>query len=326
MKKNRAVAPLLALIVLTIPHIPAAARGQPQPSEDPNKTRYELEPSWARSFDGIRVFTTPVQQSEMGFSFPTEVREILVKGGDRIEEGELLIRARDGEAVANMELRKIQAENEKDIEAAQVGLRLREIQLRAAEEAFADGAVSDLERDEAQAQRDRAEIEVRIAREAKKEAEVLYERAIAELDRYRIYAPFDGLVENVEVSVGQSVTETEPVIKVVNIDTLRMRVPTPTRERIERNLKRGDPAWVIMDIPGEKKVYVGEVSEVSPVGDFPSGKTNVFVEVKNMDGAPAGVAAWVRYTEPTGEWAERIVKSMEVGTREGAGETALKTP
>jgi len=321
MKQNRAVAPLLALIVLTIPHIPAAARGQTQPSPDPNKTRYELEPSWARSFDGIRVFTKPVQEAQMGFSFPTEVREIRVKGGDRMSEGDLLIRARDGEAVANMELRKIQAENRKQVEAAEVDLRLRELELTAAQEAFEQNAMSDLERDQAQARRDRAEIEVRVAEEALKEAKTLYDRAVAELDRYRIYAPFDGLVESVEVSVGQSVTETEPVIKVVNIDTLKMRVPTPTQERIERRLKRGDPAWVIMDIPGERKVYLGQVSEVSPVGDFPSGKTNVFVEVANIDNAPAGVAAWVRYTEPTGEWAERIVEDMKVGTRDGAVST-----
>jgi len=135
----------------------------------------------------------------------------------------------------------------------------------------------------------------------------LLERATGELNRFRLHAPFDGVIESVAVDPGQSVSESQPALRIVKLDRLKARVPTPTRLVMERELKPGDVVWVAMDLPGEPRVFVGEIVEVSPVADFPSQTTNVWVEIENTENRPAGLTAWVRFSEPTGVWVERIV-------------------
>ena len=65
---------------------------------------------------------------------------------------------------------------------------------------------------------------------------------------------------------------------------------------------------MVMDTPEDPVVLVGKVVEVSPVAEFASQKTIVKVEIENPRYRPAARAGWVRFTEPTGEWRERILK------------------
>jgi hypothetical protein len=81
-------------------------------------------------------------------------------------------------------------------------------------------------------------------------------------------------------------------------------------------LKPGDPAWVLMDTPDDPVVLVGKVLEVSPVAEFASQSIIVKVEIENPRSRPAGLAAWVRFVEPTGPWQERIWKA-EAGAMVG---------
>jgi membrane fusion protein (multidrug efflux system) len=160
------------------------------------------------------------------------------------------------------------------------------------------------------------------------QAKVTLDRFKSRLDRLRLYAPFDGIIETVTVDVGQSVGEEDPVLRVVNTDSLRMDVAANTDETLRLGLKPGDAAWVLIDVPGEHRVYVGEITEVSPVAYYATRQRRVRVEMPNPDGWPAGLPAWVRFTEPTGEWAEKTVTlaepaagpvSMLEGTADGDG-------
>jgi RND family efflux transporter MFP subunit len=313
MRTHQAVASLLTLAIATA-IVPASAEGQPQSSRDPNRYLSNGEPDWAASFAGIRVFTDPVLDAQMGFSFPTEIREVLVKGGQRVVEGDLLIRAKDAESVAAEKIQRKRSENRLPIDAAEVGLKILELEYQGANEAYKQGGGSALERDQAKARRDRAQIELELAKENFAEQALLLERATGELNRFRLHAPFDGVIESVAVDPGQSVSESQPALRIVKLDRLKARVPTPTRLVMERSLKPGDPAWVAMDLPGEPRVFLGQIVEVSPVADFPSQTTNVWVEIENTENRPAGLTAWVRFSEPTGVWAQRIVMD-----RPGAG-------
>lgn len=270
------------------------------------------DPDWARSYGGYRVYADPIHDAVMGFSFPTEVREILVKGGDRVTAGQLMVRARDGEAVAAVKFQKLRAENEWEVRAAENALELAEIEFRAIERAYQGGSGSQQEYDRVKNAFENARITLEAAKMRLQEQRIGLERFEAELERFRLAAPFDGIVQSIDVSVGQVMGDSQPVIRVVNIDRLKLMVPTPTREVLGLGLKPGDKAWVVMNLPGEPTVLIGEVTEVSPVADAPTQQLRVKVEVENPDGRPAGVLSWVRFTEPSGEWTARIAAAKRV--------------
>ena len=311
MKTHHFVASLLVLTIAP-PTLSAAPQGSIQPSHDPNTWVTRGEPEWAESFGGIRVFTDPSLDAQMGFTIPTEVQEVLVTGGQQVAKGDLLIRARDGEAVAAEMIQRLRAESELPIESAKIDLTVLDIEFQRKDAAFRKDSASPLERDQAKARRDRAQINLDIAKMQFAEQKLLLMRARGELDRFRLHAPFDGLIESVSVDPGQAVTQSQPVLRIVNIDRLKSRVPTPTRRVMESALKPGDPAWLVMDLAGDPRVLLGHVTAVSPVADFPTQTTNVWIEIDNPDHHPAGLTAWVRFTRPTGEWAERIVSSNPI--------------
>ena len=266
------------------------------------------DPEWARSFGGFRVYADPAQDAVMGFAFPTEVREILVKGGERVKAGDLLVRARDGEAVAALKFQRLRADNEWEVRAAANALELAEIEFRAMERAHQGGSGTQQEYDRVKNALENARITLEAAKMRLEEQRIGVERFEAELERFRLTAPFNGIVQSIDVSVGHAMGDSQPVIRVVDIDRLRLMVPTPTREVLSLNLKPGDKAWVVMNLPGEPTVLVGEVTEVSPVADAPTQQLRVKVEVANPDGRPAGVLSWVRFTAPEGEWVARMAQ------------------
>ncbi|MEO1279481.1 MAG: hypothetical protein AAFV77_11050, partial [Planctomycetota bacterium] len=103
--------------------LPAAgAQERQQPSQ------FAFEPSWAAEFGGIYHFTQPSKDAMMGFSQPTEVRQVLVKVGDRVETGDVLIRARDGDIQAAYRLQQRRAVNRFEILAAQNRVDLAQIE------------------------------------------------------------------------------------------------------------------------------------------------------------------------------------------------------
>lgn len=295
---------------------------QPQNSTGSPTTAQRSSGEWARSFEGLRHFTQPSRDAVMGFSFPTEVREVKVKGGDRIKEGELLVRAWDTEAVASVKQQERRATYDFDVQKAVNQRDLAQIEFDALDKARGTGS-TEQEWKRAKYSLDGAKIAVEAAKEQLEDQKLALERLQADLERYRLVAPFDGVVESVKVDVGAAVADSQPVLRVVNVDKIWVAVPTPTSQVMSLGLKPGDPAWVLMDTPDDPVVLVGKVLEVSPVAEFASQSIIVKVEIENPRGRPAGLAAWVRFTEPTGQWRERIWKGEAGAT---VGDAAAGVP
>lgn len=283
----------------------------PQPSDDRDPSR----PEWARSFGGESSFTEPVMASVMGFDQPTSIFEVLAKGGQHVKKGDLLIRGDDAEELAVLELQKIQVADNLDVQRLSKIRDLREVQYEMTKESFDQGAGSQLELDERRVTMEVAQVELKVGEVEFEQAKITLGRYQARVDRLRVYAPFDGIVETVNVDLGQSVGEEDPVLRVVNIDTLRLDVAADTDETLQLGLEPGDPAWVLIGVPGERKVYLGSITEVSPVVYYATQQRRIRVEVDNRDGWPAGLPAYVRFTPPEGEWADRVVQA-EDGTSE----------
>ncbi len=250
----------------------------------------------AREFGGEQCFTKASHASTLGFPFSVEIAEIYVKGGQRVKAGDPLVRARDEDFVAQRDLQKVIAGSDLEVRRAKATLDQAQVEYEAQAQLLdKNKGASKIELDRAKAQLDvrRAEHEVAI-REAQQQKLTLVQRE-EQLRRYTIRAPFDGFVDSIVVDLGEIKRETDPVLRLVGIDPLWLDVPTPTGQTLTLALKPGDPAWVLLDAPGEPRVLAGKIIEVGAEADPGSATRRVRVELANPQQRPSGMTAWVRF-------------------------------
>jgi RND family efflux transporter MFP subunit len=267
-----------------------------------------LTPAMIADFGGDKHVTRPSQDATMGFSQPTRVTAVLARGGQTVKSGELLVRGEDAEEDGRLRLQKIQASNDYSVQRAMRTTELAKLEYEKLKEAGKGGAANPQEIDRARLTWEGADIDVSIAKMQKEQEQVTVEMAQSRLDRLQVHAPFDGVVDVILADLGQSLSENDKVLRIVNIDPLYIDVPVPTEKVLQLKIKNGDPAWVLMQLPGEPKVHVAKVREVAPTADSASATVRVRIEVPNPARTIAGLAAWVRFEEPAGIWRDRVVQ------------------
>lgn len=251
--------------------------------------------SASRAFGGTAAATKPSRDSQMSFPTATEVLEIPVKGGQRVKRGELLIRARDAEIVAAIDQQRALAENNKEIEGAEAQLELAEIRFENLKKA---GEFSKEEFDQRRIEAKTARVQRDQAIFNKEQQRLRLAQLEAQYERYRLVAPFDGVVDEITVDAGQGVTEQDKVLRIVNTDRLWLDPAPPTAQTLDLNIQPGSRAWVLVDLPGKPQLVEGRVIEVSAVADSVSLTRRVRVEIENPKGWPAGTQAMVRFEKP----------------------------
>ena len=319
-----AAAASLALSALGSGWTAAPRRLPDQRGQDAGHSDQPTAREAAESFGGAKAPSRPSRDSTMGFAFPAEVAEVLARGGASVKKGDVLIRARDEEARAQRDLQKLVADSDLDIQRAQVALDQAQVEYTAQVDLQKQGGGQKVELDRARTTLDARKVELEIAKLNREQQVIQLHFRESQLERYTITAPFDGRVDLVQADVGEVKKDSEPVIRVVNTEPLWIDAGTPTLETL--GVKIGAPAWVLLDLPGEAKVYLGKVVELAADADSASGTRRVRVELPNPHDWPSGLNTWVRLTEPTGDWAGRIV--MNVGgatTRESSSAVAPST-
>jgi RND family efflux transporter MFP subunit len=296
--KTRSVAAVAALVLWTIP-----VAAQPETVSPPLGAATASRPLWEQlvaEFGGTPAATKPSRDAQMSFPFSTEVLEVPVKGGERVKRDQLLIRARDSEVRTALDQQRALAQNEWEIKGAEAQLELAEIRFENLKQA---GTFSKEEFDQRRIEAKTAAVQLEQARFNKEQQRLRLAQLEAQYERYRLVAPFDGIVDEVTVDVGQGVTEQDKVVRVVDIDRLWLDPMPPTALTLELDLKPGSKAWVMLDLPGKPPVVEGKVIEVSAVADSVSLTRRVRVEIENPKGWPAGTQAVVRFEKPSGQFA-----------------------
>jgi RND family efflux transporter MFP subunit len=272
---------------------------------------------------GEKAVTRPSRDATMGFSMPTQVREVMVKGGDKVKKGQLLARGDDEEDVAFLKLNKLQSDTDLPVQKARAALELSKLEFERIEEAFKGGAAAQQDLDRARLNSDGARIDWETAKVQQEQAAAQVQRAEARVSRLNIRAPFDGQIDSVQVDAGQALSESDKVLRIVNVDLIWIDVPTRLDRAGAIGIKQDDPAWVLMEVDGAPSIREGRVIEVSPVADPASRTRRVRVEIKNPEGpAPRlvpGEPAWVRFEKPGDE----LLARLNPGARAmSAGETS----
>jgi len=75
------------------------------------KASPRLDPALIAEFGGKKSATKGHRDSVMGFSLPTQVAEVLVKGGQEVPKGTLLVRGDDTEDLAVLKLQKLKSDS-----------------------------------------------------------------------------------------------------------------------------------------------------------------------------------------------------------------------
>lgn len=261
-------------------------------------------------FAGVKAVTRPSRDAVMGFALPTEIREILVRGGESVTRGQLLVRGDDAEPLAALELQRLTAGSDFEVQKAAKAAELAELTFKRTEKARAGDGATQQELDRDRLARDAALIDLEFERLRHHQQQIRVRQFEAAVDRLRLVAPFDGQVDQVMVDVGQIVRETERILRIVRVDPVWIDVNAPTEATVAQGLNVGDPAWVLVELGPRLVVLDARVIEVSPISDAASRTRRVRVELPNPEGPDRivpGEPAWVRFTPPTDEWKRRVL-------------------
>ncbi|MCC6284678.1 MAG: HlyD family efflux transporter periplasmic adaptor subunit [Phycisphaerales bacterium] len=274
----------------------------PQPGANTGPDGTESVEDLAARFAGERSYTQASRDAQVGFQISTQVMQVLVRGGERVHVDQELVIGDAGEEAALLEIQRTRANTDLPVKRAEAALELAKVELARMKEAHSRGGATDNELNRAEVSEVIAQIDLETAKWNQAQEGAQLGRLEKRVARYSLLAPFDGIVDMVIVDRGDVIRESEPVLRVVQIDPLLIDVQTPIDIAMGLALKKGDPAWVLLEVPSNPVLTKGKVIEVSPMANFAARKLRIRVEVANPELWPAGLAAWVRFDNPGEPW------------------------
>jgi RND family efflux transporter MFP subunit len=242
----------------------------------------------------------PYQEIEVHAKVAGYIRKINVDIGDRVKTGQVLAVLEVPELMAQLQgagagvrhsqQEVVRAQNEVARDEAQHGaLHANYLRLKQAAEARA-GLIAQQELDDAQSKDQASEAQVDSAKSAlaaaKQQLEVSQannSQVSAMSDYTRISAPFDGVVTwryadtGALVQAGTSANNAQPVVKLAEVNVLRLRIPVP--ESLAASVMVGQPANVTVHATREH--FTGKVTRFTDALDRSTRTMQVEIDVPN---------------------------------------------
>ncbi|MGC6406469.1 efflux RND transporter periplasmic adaptor subunit [Bisgaard Taxon 45] len=208
------------------------------------------------------------EEVEIGSQASGQVKQILVKEGQRVKKGDLL--ALIDPRIAETELKLAKAE----LDAAEANLAIRQANLVLAEANLAryalldkKGATTKKDLEEIRNKRDIEQAELRIAQSRIESAKVKLEKASTELGYTEIRSPLDAVVISVVAQSGQTLAasqQTPVLMKLAVIDTMKVNARISEADVI--HLHVGAPVqFTLLGAPHEQFHAVLDSIQLAPV-------------------------------------------------------------
>lgn len=227
----------------------------------------------------------PLQQATLASTVVGRIQRVLVKEGDVVKAGQVLVELEQELEVLEVERRRLVAENQAEIEIARERAALLEKEWQATVK------LREATRSVSQEELDKKQIEYKLARaeiaqlDIREKIEVLEHKiAQAQLDRRLIRAPNDGVVTRVHAQPGEISEVRQPLVAIVNASSCYFVVNV--EPAVGARLRTGGPARVAIDTAGGGAPFevAGTVDSMSPVIDSASGLRRVKILLPNRDG------------------------------------------
>lgn len=250
----------------------------------------------AEPLEGI---TSARYDLELGFELNGVAAEVAAEPGQHVQEGAVLVRLNALDAEAQTAQLRLRAESTFEIDASYAEWQLGKLEHEQMVEAHRRGGATDVEvkRTALEVERDRLTYELFKQRQA--EARLQLRQAEVNIERYILRAPRDGIVEAITISKGEMVREVTPVLRLVDISTLRVEVPTPSRTA--DRLRVGLTAMVDLDGPDGEPAVRASIIQIAAVGDPASGLRTVKLEFANPTERAAGDTVRVEFPDAPDE-------------------------
>ncbi len=243
--------------------------------------------------EGIEAVTIPSKDVTLSFVRPGQIAKVLVKDGQQVKAGELLISQDDSAERVQLEQLRTQATDRTRVRAAEAQLAQKKLDLKKIEDAARSGASTQAEVEHAQLDVTIAELSLELAKLQHEQDGLKLREAELQVARMKLLSPIDGMVERVVVEAGESVDALEKLIRIVKTDPLRIDVPVPGVQA--GALASGGKADVTFARTGE--TVTGTITFVASVADAASETLTVRVELPNPAGRRAGQRVRVSFPE-----------------------------
>jgi RND family efflux transporter MFP subunit len=231
----------------------------------------------------LRCVIEPDRAAEVGSPVIGVIESIAVERGDFVREGQVLARLSAGVERASVDAAQVRAQADADVRAAQANYEyLQEKQARS-EGLVEKNFISRQALDQVRAEASVAEQRLAQAREQQRIAKHELQLAKAQLGQRSIRAPFDGIVADRYVTVGERVEE-KPMFRVAKVDPLRVEIIVPVA--LFGTIHNGMIARVTPDLPNIAAVEA-RVVLVDRLVDAASNTFRVRAELPNADAAIA---------------------------------------
>ncbi|HVN21175.1 MAG TPA: efflux RND transporter periplasmic adaptor subunit [Dongiaceae bacterium] len=300
-KSHRMLVCATTLCVLSLAAMAGCGRSDPsrQSSATPAAVAVAQRSSIGNTFAVAGEFV-PYQEIEMHAKVSGYVRKIYVDIGDRVKTGQVLAVLEVPELIAQLqgagagvrhsqqEVQRMQNEVTRD-EAQYAALHANAQRLEEADRTR-PGLIAQQELDDAQAKDRAAAAQVESAKSALSAARQQLEMSQASntqmaamSDYTRIVAPFDGVVTwryadtGSLVQAGTSNSNSAPVVKLAQVNVLRLRIPVP--ESMAATVRVGQTADVAVQATGEH--FTGKVTRFTDALDRSTRTMQVEIDVPN---------------------------------------------
>lgn len=230
---------------------------------------------------------------EMSSAVEGVISEVLVDKNDVVKKGDVLARLDAGLESATAELRRVQSELTSDVQAQQLAVEFSQRALTRVKDLYDKKAASFSELDKHKTEHAIAQQQLQQALDRKRQAELEYKRALADLQRRTLVSPIDGVVVERMKEPGEHI-DFEPVLKLAQLDPLRVEVFAPAS--LYGKVKPGIKASVIPELGGDSRAYAAEVILVDQVIDGPSNTFGIRLSFANPGNRlPSGLKCRVTF-------------------------------
>jgi RND family efflux transporter MFP subunit len=237
----------------------------------------------------------PNQTVEIRSSTEGVIEKVLVKRGDRVRAGQVLVQLESSAESSAVALAKFRSEALGRITSTENRFDYASKKFERSKELQSQNFVTAQARDEADAERRIAEAELREARENREMAIYEHRHAMDLLNRRTLRSPFDGIVMDRMLNPGdlaEAGAGRRPILKLAQVEPLRVEVVLPLAAH--GKVKAKTAAEIAPE--GQATRFPATVSVIDSVFDSASGTFGVRLEMPNAGGAvPAGIRCQVDF-------------------------------
>ena len=245
--------------------------------------------------------TEPSRRAKLAAQIAGVVKEVHVKVGDAVKEGQLLVQQDDRLAVNQLEALEKEANSTIRIEAAKADLAQKEVELKRVKQAYEGGASNNFELERAQLEVTFKGHQLNLSDLELAKAKLEAAGAKLKVEFMKILSPFDGVVEAVDTEVGEMLDPQRPgMMTVVKNDPLRVVVQLTAPQAAK--LKKGDTLDVRYKIDPSDAWQQATVEALAPVAAAGAGfesQREVRLSLPNPSKREAGLWLWVKLPEAT---------------------------